>query len=60
MKVVDRHLSGEFLRVFAISAGAFLVIYLVVDFFEKLRVFVKFDPRPCDVLISLRPGFLGW
>ena len=51
MKVVDRHLTCEFLRVFAVSVGAFLVIFLVVDFFEKLRTFVKFDPRPSDVLI---------
>jgi lipopolysaccharide export system permease protein len=51
VKVIDRHLSGEFLRVFGVSVGAFLLIYLVVDFLEKLRVFTKYGPHARDVLL---------
>lgn len=53
MKIVDRHLSGEFGRVFAVAAATFSGLFLLVEFFEKLRVFLKYDAGAGDALLFL-------
>ncbi|NTU59761.1 MAG: LPS export ABC transporter permease LptG [Deltaproteobacteria bacterium] len=50
MKLVNRHLAGDFLRLFAVTQAAFLSILLVVSFFEKLRIFLKYRASPLDAL----------
>jgi len=53
VKVVDRHLAGEFVRLFLVTAVAFLGLFLVVTFFEKLRLFLKYDAGVGDALLFL-------
>lgn len=53
MKVVDRHLAGEFGRLFLVSALTFAGLFLVVEFFEKLRMFLKYDAGIGDALLYL-------
>lgn len=50
MKVVDRHLVGEFLRPFAVAVATFLLLFLVVEFFENLSMFLKYEPSALVVL----------
>jgi lipopolysaccharide export system permease protein len=53
VKVVDRHLAGEFSRLFLITASSFLGLFLVVTFFEKLRLFLKYDASVGDAILFL-------
>ncbi len=51
MRLIDRHLGGEFLRLTALAAGAFLALFLAVDFFEKLRLILKYQASAGDVVL---------
>lgn len=51
MKLVDRHLSREFLRLFGVAVAAFIVLFLVVTFFEKLRFLLKYRASVADALL---------
>jgi lipopolysaccharide export system permease protein len=51
MKTVDRHLLAEFSRFFAFTTAVFLTLYLVVDFFEKLNLILKYKPAAVDTLL---------
>jgi len=53
VKIVDRHLAGEFGRLFSVSALTFAGLFLVVEFFEKLRMFLKYDAGVGDALLFL-------
>lgn len=53
MKIVDRHLSGAFLRTFSFSVTAFLLLSLVVDFLEQLRIILKHKAQLGPVLLFL-------
>jgi len=41
--VLSRHLAGEFLRTFALTVAAFVVIYVIADFFDRFDGFLKHD-----------------
>ncbi|MFP3869298.1 MAG: LPS export ABC transporter permease LptG [Syntrophobacteria bacterium] len=41
MRVISRYVSWEFAKITAICLGAFMAIYLVVDFFERVDNFLK-------------------
>ena len=43
MKKIFWYVWGKFSRIFLLCMAAVLTIYLVVDFFEKLRKFLKYD-----------------
>ncbi|HNP28070.1 MAG TPA: LPS export ABC transporter permease LptG [Nitrospirales bacterium] len=43
MKKISWYVFGKFSRAFAMCLVTVLTIYLVVDFFEKLRKFLKYD-----------------
>ncbi|MCA9498489.1 MAG: LPS export ABC transporter permease LptG [Nitrospirales bacterium] len=43
MKKISRYVFGKFSRVFVMCLVTVLTIYLIVDFFEKLRKFLKYD-----------------
>lgn len=43
MKKISWYVFGKFSRVFLMCLATVLTIYLVVDFFEKLRRFLKYD-----------------
>jgi lipopolysaccharide export system permease protein len=51
VKLVDRHLGGEFLRLFAFSAIAFLALLMVIDFFERLRFLLKYHASLGDAAL---------
>jgi lipopolysaccharide export system permease protein len=51
VKLVDRHLSGEFLRAFTFSALAFLAVFLMVEFFENLRMLLTYKPQPKELAL---------
>ena len=41
MRILDKYLLKEFLRFFAITSLSFIMLFLVVDFFEKIRMFIS-------------------
>jgi lipopolysaccharide export system permease protein len=41
MKIITRYISKEFLKLFAITFLAFVMLYMLVDFFEKIDDFVE-------------------
>ena len=43
MKTITRYILGKFTRIFGLCLVTVTTIYLVVDFFEKLRKFLKYD-----------------
>lgn len=43
MKTITRYILGKFARIFGLCLVTVTTIYLVVDFFEKLRKFLKYD-----------------
>ena len=56
MKLVDRHLSAEFLRYTAAAEAAFVTLFLVITFFEKLRFFLKNHATVGDVQWLVKPA----
>jgi lipopolysaccharide export system permease protein len=49
--VIDRHLAREFLRLFALALIVFVGLFLVIEFFEKLRMLLKYHASPGDSLL---------
>ena len=43
MGILFWYMTRQYSKVFAMCLGALLTVYLVVDFFEKLRKFLKYD-----------------
>jgi lipopolysaccharide export system permease protein len=43
LPVVGRHLTREFLGTFALTVAAFVAIYVVADFFDRLDSFLRHD-----------------
>lgn len=41
MKIITRYISKEFLKLFAITFLAFVMLYMLVDFFEKIDNFIE-------------------
>lgn len=42
LPVLSRYVLGEFLRLFGICMMGFLLVYVLVDFFDRLDVFLKY------------------
>ncbi|MCP4546120.1 MAG: YjgP/YjgQ family permease [bacterium] len=40
MRIIDRYVLGQFIKIVVIGIVAFLVIYLVIDFFENIGKFI--------------------
>lgn len=40
MKILDRYILKEFLRFFGITVISLILLFLIVDFFEKIRMFL--------------------
>lgn len=51
MKLVDRHLGREFLRIFGLAVVIFVALFLVVTFFEKLRFLLKYHATLPDAVL---------
>ncbi len=41
MRLLDRYIIKEYLRFFIITSVSFIALYLIVDFFEKIRMFLS-------------------
>jgi len=41
LKLLDKYILREFLRFFLVTCIAFIALYLIVDFFEKIRMFLS-------------------
>ncbi len=41
MRLLDKYIVSEFLRFFGITSVSFVALYLIVDFFEKIRMFLS-------------------
>jgi len=53
MKIIDRLLLRHFIRILSLSAGAFIGIYLLIDFFEKVDDFIEHQATIRDYFIYL-------
>lgn len=51
MKILFKYLLQELVKVFAMCFAGLMSVYLVVDFFEKLRKFLKHDAEWVDILL---------
>ncbi len=50
MRILFRYLLREYAKVFLICFAGLLTVYLVVDFFEKIRRFLHYDAQMLTVL----------
>lgn len=50
MKTLNRFLLKHFLRILSLSVGAFIGIYLLIDFFEKISDFIDYKATAADYL----------
>jgi lipopolysaccharide export system permease protein len=50
MPIVFRYLFREYAKIFFMCFAGLMTIYLVIDFFEKVRRFLSYDARWMDVL----------
>ena len=53
MILLNRFLLKHFLRILLLSIGAFIGIYLLIDFFEKISDFIDHKAAAADYLIYL-------
>jgi lipopolysaccharide export system permease protein len=51
MRVIRHYISITYLKLLALSGGAFVTIYLVIDFLEKVRRFSQSDCNPMYILL---------
>jgi lipopolysaccharide export system permease protein len=52
LPVVSRHLTREFLGTFALTMAAFIAIYVMADFFDRLDSFLRNDASASAILRS--------
>jgi lipopolysaccharide export system permease protein len=50
MPILFRYLLREYAKIFFMCFAGLMTIYLVIDFFEKVRRFLSYDARGMDVL----------
>ncbi|HSF68763.1 MAG TPA: LptF/LptG family permease, partial [Nitrospira sp.] len=50
MPIIFRYLLREYAKIFLMCFAGLMTVYLVIDFFEKVRRFLSFDARWVDVL----------
>lgn len=53
MTILNRFLLKHFLRILLLSVGAFIGIYLLIDFFEKVSDFIDYKASAADYLSYL-------
>lgn len=51
MKIINKYLLKEFLKAFSGAFSVFMLLFLVVDCFEKLRMFLKYKPAAADIIV---------
>jgi lipopolysaccharide export system permease protein len=48
--LLERYLLREYLKFFSLALTALVIIYLLIDFFEKIRRFVEYGTTPLPIL----------
>ncbi len=51
MTILFRYMLGGLLKVFALCLAGLMTVYLVVDFFENIRRFIKHDAAGSDIAL---------
>ena len=62
MTILFRYILREYAKIFLMCFSGLMTIYLVIDFFEKVRRFLKFDANMVDVLayFALKPPAISF
>ncbi|MBN2283264.1 MAG: LPS export ABC transporter permease LptG [Deltaproteobacteria bacterium] len=50
MRILDRYISREFIKTFLLIMVSLVALYLIVDFFERLRMFLSRDATVLQVV----------
>ena len=50
MTILFRYMLREYVKIFGMCFSGLMTIYLVIDFFEKVRRFLRYDAHALDVL----------
>ncbi|WP_298435483.1 LPS export ABC transporter permease LptG [Geobacter sp.] len=50
MNILTRYIAAAYLRIFGLCLAAFIAIYLVIDFLEKIGRFLRFQPLWTDII----------
>jgi lipopolysaccharide export system permease protein len=53
MPIIFRYLFREYAKIFLMCFAGLMTIYLVIDFFEKVRRFLSYDAKLVDILTYL-------
>lgn len=51
MTILFRYMLGGLLKIFVLCLTGLMTVYLVVDFFEKFRRFIKYDAAGSDIAL---------
>ncbi|HKW86546.1 MAG TPA: LptF/LptG family permease [Nitrospiraceae bacterium] len=51
MTILFRYMLREYCKVFTMCFAGLMTVYLVVDFFEKVRRFIRYDAKAHDILL---------
>ncbi len=51
MSILTRYMFQEILKVFCLCLAGLMTVYLVVDFFEKIRKFIKYGAAPEEMAL---------
>ena len=50
MSILFRYMLREYVKIFGMCFSGLMTIYLVIDFFEKVRRFLRYDAHALDVM----------
>jgi lipopolysaccharide export system permease protein len=50
MTLINRYILKEFFKIFFLASLTLVSLYLLIDFFEKVRIFLKYRPDPFAVI----------
>lgn len=51
MTILFRYVLREYFKIFSMCFSALMTVYVVIDFFEKIRRFLRYDAELTDVLL---------
>jgi len=50
LKIITRYVTREYLKMLAYSLMTFIVIYLIIDFFERIDMFIKYKTPTATII----------
>ena len=59
MTILTRYILGELIKIFMITLGAFVMIYVLVDFFERIDNFIEAGAEQAQVNLLCHEGQEG-